>query len=59
VGVDRERLLAERGVENDVRGLAADPRQALKLVAGARDFSAVPLDQRLAEQDHVFGLGIE
>ena len=44
VGVDRERLLAERGVENDVGGLAADPGQRLQLLAGARDLTAVPVD---------------
>jgi hypothetical protein len=44
--VDRERLLAERGVEHDVRGLAADTGQRLKLFAGARDLAAVAFDQR-------------
>ena len=34
VRVDRERLLAERGVEHDVGGLAADSGQRLQLVRG-------------------------
>ena len=41
VGVDRERLLAERGVEHDVGGLAADAGKGLELFAGARHFAAV------------------
>ena len=36
VGVDRERLLAERGVEHDVGGLAADAGQRLQLFARSR-----------------------
>ena len=36
VGVDREGLLAEGGVEHDVGGLAADAGQRLQLFAGAR-----------------------
>jgi hypothetical protein len=59
VRVDRERLLAERRVENDVGGLAADSRQGLQLFAGARNLAAVFIDQRLAERDDVLGLGVE
>ena len=44
VRVDRERLLAERGVEHDIGGLAANPGQRLQLHAGARDLAAVPVD---------------
>ncbi len=41
VRVDRERLLAERGVEHDIGGLAADAGQRLQLVARPRDLAAV------------------
>ena len=59
VRVDRERLLAERGVEHHVGGLAADAGQGLKVLARARHFAAMPVDQRLAERDHVLRLGVE
>jgi hypothetical protein len=59
VRVDRERLLAERGVEHDVGGLAADAGQRLQFFAGARDLSAMMVDQGLAERDHVLRLGVE
>ena len=59
VRVDRERLLAERGVEDDVGGLAADAGQRLQLFARAWDLSAMPIDQRLAERDDVLRLGVE
>ena len=48
VRVDRKGLLAERGVEHDVGGLAADAGQLLELFAGARDLAAMLVDQRLA-----------
>ena len=44
VGVDRERLLAERGVEHDIGGLAAHAGQFLKLFSGAWDFTVVAVD---------------
>ena len=47
VGVDGERLLAPGGVEHNIGGLAADPRQLLKLIARARNLSAMLGDQRL------------
>jgi hypothetical protein len=59
MGVDCERLLAKRGVEHDVRGLSSNPWQRLKFFAGAGDLAAVFVDQRLAERDHIFGLGVE
>ena len=49
VRVDGECLLAERRVQHDVGGLAADARQRLQLFAGPRDLAAVVVDQRLAE----------
>ena len=59
VGVNREGLLAKGRVENDVRGLAADPGQRLQLLARARHFAAMPVDQPLAECDDVPRLGVE
>ena len=52
VGVDREGLLAERGVEHDVGGLAADPGQRLELVASRaaprrRDRRSAPRDSAM------------
>ena len=44
MGVDREGLVAERGVEHDVGGLPADAGQCLKLLARPRDLAAMPLD---------------
>jgi hypothetical protein len=59
MSVDSECLFAKRGVEHDICGLAADAGKLLQLSAGARDFTAIFFDQRLAEQDDVFRLGIE
>jgi len=59
MGVDCERLLAPRGVEHDIGGLAADPGERLELVAGARDLAVVALDQRFAQGDDVLRLGVE
>jgi len=59
VRVDGEGLFPERGVENDVGGLAADAGQLLKLLARSRDLALVIVDQRLAERDDVLGLGVE
>jgi len=59
MGVDREGLLAECGVEDDIGGLAADPGKFLEQLPGARHLAAEAFDQRLREGDHVFGLGIE
>ena len=42
--VDRERLLAERRIEDDIGRLAPDPGQFLQFFAGLRDFSAVIAD---------------
>ena len=46
--VDRERLLAEGRVQDDVGGLPADARERLKFFARAGHFAAMPVDQRLA-----------
>ena len=59
VRVDREGFLAERRVEDNVGGLAADSRQRLQLLAGSRHLAAVIADQRLAERDDVLRLGVE
>lgn len=57
--VYRERFLAEGGVENDICGLAPNAGKRLQLLARARNLSAVLADQRLAECNQVFGLGVE
>jgi hypothetical protein len=57
--VDREGLLAEGGIEHDIRGLTADAGKLLQLFAGMRDPAAMPVDQGLAKQDDVLGLGVE
>jgi hypothetical protein len=59
VRIDRKRLLAERGVEDDVRSLAADARQRLQFLASAWDFAAVVINQRLAQGDDILRLGVE
>jgi len=59
VGIDGERLLAERGVEHDIGGLAPDSGERLQLLAGARHLAAMIADQCAAEGDDVVGLGVE
>ena len=59
VGVDRESLLAESGVEDDIGGLAADAGELLQQFARSRHLAAEAVDQRLAERDDVPGLGVE
>jgi hypothetical protein len=59
MGVDRECFFAERGVEDHVRGLAADSGQRLEILPRARDLAAIFVDQRLAERDHILRLGVE
>ena len=59
MGVDREGLLAERDVHDDVGGLAPDPGQRLQRVAVARHLAAMLLDQGPGESDDVLRLGVE
>jgi hypothetical protein len=59
VGVDGEGFLTERGVEDDVGGLAADARKFLELFSISGDPGTEPIDQGLREGDDVFRLGIE
>ena len=59
MGVDREGLLAERRVQNDVGGLATDAGKLVQFVTRARDFASVIADQRLGKRDDVFRLGVE
>ena len=59
MGVDGDGRLAIGHVHDDVRRLAAHARQILKLGVGVRHLAAVPLDQEVAERDHVLGLGAE
>jgi len=57
--VDRESLHPERGVEHDIRGLAADAGQRLQLFARSGHLAVMAVDQRLTERDDVFRLGVE
>ena len=59
VGVDRNCGLAEDRVEHHVRGLAADSGKRLERRPIVRHLTAMLLDQRPAERDHVLGLRIE
>ena len=59
VRVDRERLLAECGVEYDIGGLSPDSRQLLELFARTWHFAAEAVDQGPAQCDDVLRLGIE
>ena len=59
MGVDRDRRLAEGGVEDDIGGLAADPGKGFECLAGLGDFAAKLVDQPLREGDDVLGLGVE
>jgi len=59
VGVDRECFFAERGVQNDVRGLAADSGKLLQLLTSSRHLASVIIDQRLAERDDILRFSVE
>ena len=59
MGIDRKCLLAESGVENDVRCLATNSGKLLQRLASPWDLASVSVDQRLAERDDVFCLGVE
>ena len=58
VRIHRHRAFAERDIQHDVRGLAADARQLLQCLAIARYFAAVPLDQLARQLDDVAGLAL-
>lgn len=59
MGVDGECFLAERSVENDIGGLSTDSWKFLKFAPGARNLALIFLDQHLAEENDVLGLGVE
>jgi hypothetical protein len=59
VRVDGEGFLTERGVEDDVGGLAADARKLLKLFSIPRHLRTKAIDQSPREGDDVFRLGVE
>ena len=59
VRVDRESLLAESRVQNDVRGLAADTRQCLQFFACMGNLALMVPNQRFGEGDDVLRLGVE
>jgi len=51
--------LPEPAVEHDIGGLAADSRQLDQFFAAVGHFSAILVDQQLAERDDVLRLGVE
>ena len=57
--VDRKGLLTKGGIEHDISRLAAHSRQFLELLTRPWNFTAIFVDQCLAEQDDVPGLGVE
>src|SRR4029077_3781702 len=59
MGVDRDRWLAEGNVENNIRGLAADTRQSLQLVARARDLPRMFGNEFLRQRDDILRLVAE
>src|SRR5262249_61608936 len=56
-GVDRDRLLAEGDIEQDVGGLAPLPGQRLEGFARAWPLAAMLFDELLRQRDEVLGLG--
>ena len=59
VRIDRDSRLAERDIEDDVGGLAADSGQDLELVPCARNFAAEVVDQNARGGDDVLCLCVE
>ena len=57
--VDRDRRLAERGVEHDVGGLAPDPGELFERCAIGGDLATMFVDQNARGGDDVLGLGVE
>ena len=53
------RRLAERGVEDDIGGLAPDAGQRFEQVAVLRHLAAVAVDEDLRGGDDVLRLGVE
>ena len=59
VRIDRDRIRAERHLQDDVRGLAADARQRFQRGAVGGYLAVVPLQQRGRQRDDVLRLGVE
>ena len=57
--IDREGLLLEPAIEHDIGGLATHTGQPHQIFARVRHFTAIIVNQQLAECDHVLCLGIE
>ncbi len=55
--IDRNGRLAERDIQNNIRGLAPDAGQRLKFLARARHLAAMLRNQPLRQRDDVFRLG--
>ena len=58
VGIDRHRTLAERDVEHDIGGLAADAGQRLQRFTIMRHRAAVLFKQLLGERIHIARLAL-
>src|SRR5258706_13192160 len=58
MGVHRDGGFAERGVQNDVGGLSADPRQLLEFLTRRGDRARVPLEQKTTRGNDVLGLAV-
>ena len=59
VRVDREGLLMECGVEDDVRRLSTDAGKLLQLLTRAGNLAPMIADQRFRQSDDVLRLGVE
>src|SRR5579859_7510920 len=57
--VHGNRGVAKSGVEDDIRGFAADARQRLQSLASLWHLAAVLVHQNAAQRDHVLGLAVE
>lgn len=57
--VDGDGRLSEGGIEDNVGGLPANPRQSFQCLPFARHLPTVPGDELLGHQDQVFGFGVE
>ena len=59
MGIHGDGRLAERGVEDHVRGLATHAGQRFEVLARARHLAAVPVHQQATGRDDVRGLAVE
>ena len=57
--VDGDGVVAQRAIEPDICGFAADAGEGLQFLARVGNLSAEIVDQYLAELDDIAGLGVE